>query len=273
MNYRGKAVAVTGVRGFIGSALVKALEEAGAYVQIITGDIRDPESFSELSYEYDYLFHFAAPSSQVQFARDPKYCIETTIKGFINALEVCQKYGIKLIYPSTGLLSQNKFNEYAMCKKLCEDMARGTDALGLRIFATYGPGESHKRDYASVPYLFARDIVQGKQPIVFGDGSQSRDFIYIDDMINDILILAEECPDKIIDVGYGMSYSFNDLIDTINDILGIPKGMTGGIKPIYQEAPNKYVQETHANITRLRQFSQHKTNLHEGIKKLLESLK
>lgn len=278
MNYLGKKIAITGADGFIGSALAELLAELvqpvkpvtiGAALDSITvlhGDIRHQSTFRQLDHTYDYLFHFAAPSSQVQFARDPNYCIETTVKGFINVTEVCRKNGIRLIYPSTGLLSQDRYNAYAMCKSLCEQMARDIDALGVRIFATYGPGEGHKRDYASVPYLFARDMVNGKEPLIFGTGKQSRDFIYIDDVVNAIAVLAEECSDRVIDLGSGVKHTFNYLVHLINDIGKF------GIEADYAPPPKNYVEETAADPTRLYDFYRPRTHIRAGLQATIKEL-
>lgn len=269
MNYKGKKVALTGAKGFIGKELHTALVVAGADVVVIEGDIRDRHTFDRLDYTYDYLFHFAAPSSQVQFKRMPSYCIQTTISGFMNAATAAKRHGIRLVYPSTGLLSMGEANEYARCKRLCEDYAAGKkmDAIGLRIFATYGPGEGHKADYASVPYLFARDMVKGKSPVLFGDGSQVRDFIYISDVVQAILHLAEECSDPVVDIGSGMSVSFNHVIAEINSCLDKE------VKPAYQDRPAGYVQETSADPTRMAQYYKPVVDFSMGIDVLVRELK
>ena len=270
MNYSGKKIAITGAHGFIGNELTeKLMSMKGVYVDVLEGDIRKPETFAGLDHDYDYLFHFASPSSQVQFVRDPSYCIETTVKGFMNAADACKKNGIRFIYPSTGLLSSGRFNEYAMCKKLCEDYVKGLnmDALGVRIFATYGPGEGHKRDYASVPYLFARDMIARKKPVIFGDGKQVRDFIYIDDVVNAILVLAEEASEPIVDIGSGENISFNSVVEELN--MAIFKGK---IEPVYINKPQNYVDETHADITILKKYYKPKIDIKHGLKELVKEL-
>lgn len=286
MNYRGKRVAITGVNGFLGSAIYRELTggtpntidmsnigapgpNVPAEVVILDGDVRSPHTFQQLDHTFDYLFHFAAPSSQILFKRNPEYCIDSTIGGLVNAAQACRKHGIRLIYPSTGLLSQDRYNEYAMCKKLSEEYVRGLgiDALGIRIFATYGPGERHKRDYASVPYLFARDMAKGKTPIIFGDGEQVRDFIYIDDVVRGVLVLAEECDQPVIDLGYGGQLSFNRIIDIINWQLGT------SIKPEYVDAPKGYVTETGADISVLRRYMQPQVDMEVGIANMVKAIK
>jgi UDP-glucose 4-epimerase len=269
MNYKGKKVAVTGATGFIGGKLVKALEARGATVIKLNGDTRDSRTFGLLDYTCDYLFHFAAPSSQTLFKRKTAYCIETTIKGHMAAAKAAAHHGIRFIYPSTGLLSSDQpLNEYAMCKKILEDFTinMGMDSLGLRIFASYGPGEDHKADYASVPFLFARDMVLDKQPVIFGDGEQMRDFIFIDDVITAVLVLAEECPEKIMDVGSGVRHSFNEIVRQINLYLN------QNIKPVYIEKPAGYVQETAANTDKMREYVDPITPFDVGLQKMIDYL-
>lgn len=269
MNYRGKKVGLTGSNGFIGSALAQSLEDEGAEVVDLFGDIRDRKTFDRLDYSFDYLFHFAAPSSQVLFQRKPTYCMQTTLVGFMNAATAAKRHGIRLIYPSTGLLSMGEANEYARCKRLCEDFAAGKnmDALGIRIFATYGPGEQQKADYASVPYLFARDMVAGKSPVLFGDGNQSRDFIFIDDTVRGVMTLAEECSAPIIDLGSGLNIKFNDIISYINAELD------DDIIPRYVPAPYNYVEKTAANISDLSDYLLPEVDFRAGIARTVAFIK
>lgn len=259
MHYKNKKVAVTGHDGFLGSLLCSRLEELGAIVYRLEGDTRDMMTFLPINHTFSYLFHFGSPSSQVVFKRQGQYAVDVTVNGFLNASRVCQRTGVKLVYPSTGLLSQGKYNEYAMCKKICEDIAPG-DSLGLRIFATYGPNEIGKRDYASTPYLFMRDAQNGKKPVLFGDGKQIRDFIYQDDAIEAILTLADECNDKIVDVGSGQGVSFNQIVKLL------------GVKPTYIPAPDNYVKETISNPKVMLKYYKPKVSFEEGMKRLCEPL-
>lgn len=285
MNYHGKKVALTGSTGFLGKAIKIALLNAGADVYVSHGDLRTGPSFhrsflnapdandpTDIDHSFSYLFHFGSPSSQVLFKRNPRYCISTTINAFLGVSSLADNNGIKLIYPSTGLLSQGQMNEYAMAKSMCEQIHRHEqiDALGIRLFAAYGPGEGHKRDYASVPYLFTRDIFEGRSPLVFGDGTQERNIIFIADAVQAILEAADGCNESIIDIGSpGYSVSFNALLDSIRLVLN------STIEANYVDRPTYYIDRTTAGTGDVYNFvkSGEYHSLREGIEAIVADLK
>jgi UDP-glucose 4-epimerase len=161
-------------------------------------------------------------------------------------------------------LNQPIQNDYSKCKALCESIAAKSNAetLGVRIFAGYGPGEIAKRDYASVITLFLRDMMDGKPPVVFGDGSQKRDFIFITDII-DLILASAETEQGVIEAGSGEPFSFNHIIQVINETIG------KNIQPIYQGKPDNYIEETKAGITLGHKF----VTLRDGIKHLYQAYK
>lgn len=291
MNYQGKRVALTGVTGFIGSQLFKRLNDEGAYVNVLTGDVRDASTFEEIDYQFDYIFHFADPSSEIMFKRQALYCAEVTIEGFLNAAKASKRSGAKLIYPSTGLLSMANNperkdlpalvstvhalagNHYARTKKICEDIHLGEnlDAIGIRLFAAYGPQEAHKRDYASVPFLFARDMQQGRGPVIWGDGEQRRDLIYIDDAVEGILELADQASEPIIDLGSGDPVSFNQVIDALTGAFGTMSGANVP-EPQYTNRPAAYVDETSADPTIMKKYFTPGFDLQRGIDHLVKGI-
>jgi UDP-glucose 4-epimerase len=233
---------LTGETGFIGSALKKELDKI-----MTEGD------------HPDYFFHFGSPPSQRLFDED-YHCIRETIEGFIEACEYCKRHRCKLIFPSSSTVYDNN-DSYSRTKSALEDIAEayGIDYLALRIFAGYGPGEGHKRSYASPIYLFAKDIVRRRSPVVYGDGTQERDFVYIDDIVRTIIENLETS--GIIDIGTGISYSFNSIIEMINRIYHT------NIKPTYVGKPAKYVQSTKC----ARPLHTH-TPIFEGIRRVCVSL-
>lgn len=302
-NYKNKNCIVTGASGFIGQVLTEKLLKEGANVyvidnfsygakkenvdrraKIITGDVRDYKNFRKLpKIKYEYLFHFAGPSSIILFNKNPLECFDITINGFLNAARFSIENNIRLIYPSTGSiysgtippqaentkLSIDSLNAYARAKlslELIHKSLNKLNALGLRIFAGYGPQEKHKGEFASVVYLFCKDMKNGKRPIVFGDGTQKRDFIYIDDLIEAILVLSQNAKEGIINVGSGKSKSFNDIIRIIN--VNIKKQ----VKAKYVEKPNIYLEQTIAYNNILGKYTKISLNIEKGIDKVIKSI-
>ncbi|KKP29988.1 MAG: Nucleoside-diphosphate-sugar epimerase [Parcubacteria group bacterium GW2011_GWA2_31_28] len=305
LNYKNKNCIITGGAGFIGQGLVKRLLDAGASVfvidhfvfgakksevdkraKIITGDVRDSIIFNKLpKIKYDYFFHFAAPSSIVLFNKNQVECIDITIRGFLNSIHFAAENNIRFIYPSTGSLysginpphhekAQLKYellNTYAKNKVLLEKLADvyrpKVNVLGLRILAGYGPGENHKGKIASVIYSFCRDMASGKSPIIWGDGSQRRDFIFIDDIVSIILTLAINCKELIVNVGTGKDISFKEITLLIN------KYLNKNIVPVYVKKPKLYLEKTLADTRLLRHYYKKPlTPVFEGVKKTLQSL-
>lgn len=228
-------VAVIGRNSFIGKEVYKRFEHP----------------FNYLRPDLDYVFWFAAPSSQILFNYAPDYCQIETVQRFMNIKNFCKQNKIKLIYPST----MSHGNAYASTKKMLEGL-QDKNNLALRISAGYGPGEDHKGDYASIVYQFCKQMKEGKRPIIYGDGTQTRDFIYIADVVDNIV----ENMDKpgVIEIATGINHSFNEVVDIINEELKTD------IKPLYIDKPKGYVQDTPCKNPVKCKYS-----LREGIKEVL----
>jgi nucleoside-diphosphate-sugar epimerase len=305
-DFKNKCCIVTGGAGFIGQNIVKKLVDKGAEVfvvdnfsfgsrrsnvdkraQVIRGDIRAGTTFKKLpSRKFDYFFHFAAPSSIVLFQESLSECVEITTVGFVNAIKFAAENNIDFIYPSTGSIysgassvniegaeiNPELINSYAKNKLTLEQIAAIYEGkirtLGLRIFAGYGPSEKHKGDFASVVYSFARKMVKGERPIIWGDGSQQRDFLYIDDLGDIVLELTQCCEERIVNIGSGKATSFNRLVSEINKIL------SKNIKPVYVPKPKVYLEKTLSeNSLRNKYFNKELVPIEEGIRRIIESLK
>ena len=215
-------VAVLGRNGFLGKALWDKLS-------------KKDEVYSYLHPDLDVVFFFNSPSSQILFDYAPDYCYNETVQSFGNVLEFCRSNNIKLIYPSTA--SYN--NLYANCKRTLEFLQDNCDyknILCCRISAGYGPGEGHKTEYASVVYQFCKLMKEGQSPVIWGDGTQTRDFIYVEDIVEGILKNIGKR--GIVNISTGVNTSFNQLIKIINTQLG------KNIEPIYIEKPEEYLDET-----------------------------
>jgi len=306
MKWSSKLILLTGAAGFIGSYLLRRLIRLSAEViavddlsvgvkeniKFFDGEFHlldvSERNFVELMkrYDFDFIFHFGAPSSVILFNKDPEGMFRKTVSGFMNVMEVAVETKCrKVVYPSSGsvygevppLQSEDAIpkpvNLYGIAKLTCEKIAdyygrvRGVKSVGLRIFAGYGPGEDHKGDIASPVTIFLKSILRDESPIVFGDGTQSRDFVYIDDVIEAILRCAERDVPPIINVGSGKTYSFNDVIKIINELL------KKDVKSKYVMKPVNYLEKTQADITLMKNFlGINPLDLREGLIKYIDSL-
>ena len=142
------------------------------------------------------------------------------------------------------------------------------NSIGLRIFAAYGPGEEKKQNLSSVINLFLNDVLKNEIPVIFGDGTQTRDFIYIDDVITAILNSAEISQQGIINVGSGNSISFNQIIEKI----GIHTGKK--INPQYVKKELSYVENLQADTQLMKSILNiNPISIDSGITKFAKYLK
>jgi UDP-glucose 4-epimerase len=166
--------------------------------------------------------------------------MENTLHGF-NIITLAKRTQAKLIYPSSGNvygklnpphredMEPEPINLYGVAKVQAENMVKhsGIDAVGLRIFTGYGYGEERKGNLASVVCLFLLDMMKGKPPVIWGDGKQERDCIFIDDIIKSVINAAKFEVPEIINVGSGVKVTYNRIIEAINEVLGT------NIEPIF----------------------------------------
>ncbi|MCD6593777.1 NAD-dependent epimerase/dehydratase family protein [Candidatus Bathyarchaeota archaeon] len=296
-------IIVTGGCGFIGSNLVERLVKDGYSVVVFdnlhTGNLENikglgveffNESYSKLTDlvpEADVVFHLGIPSSSPMYKENPRLVGEA-INDAIEIFEYAKKTGCKVVYASSSsIYNGNKIpyredmpiyvtDFYTECRYAIERLAKlynilyGVKSVGLRFFSIYGPKERYKGKYANIVSQFLWAMQRDESPIIFGDGTQTRDFTHVYDVV-DALILAWkkdfEC--EIFNVGTGVAYSFNEVVELINKILG------KNIKPIYKPNPIKnYVYHTLADTTKAEKMLgfKAKISLEEGLASLAREL-
>lgn len=278
-DWSDKTVLVTGAGGFIGSNLIKRLvslkasvigiddfsfgnkDNIPSHVPYHMVDVSNKDALEESLKginKIDYIFHFGAPCTVRMFETDPVGSVQKTIVGFTNIVGVAKRFNSFLIYPSSGNVYGNTSknveteipkptNLYGVSKYITEHIASISNicSLGYRIFAGYGPGEEHKGEYACVVTIFANKLLKGEEIEIWGDGSQTRDFIYITDIVDALIKGAELRPDcEIINLGSGMSMSFKDLIKILANFLNVD------YKVQYVKKPSSYVEKTEADLER-----------------------
>lgn len=251
-------ITVTGGAGFIGSHLVDRLIEDGHTVQVIdnlyTGnkefvhskaqfvelDIRDPNLYSVLEeFRPDYIFHEAAQTEVSTSMSDPMLDCDINLIGLINLLNAAVKLDVKkFLMPSSaavyGNLDTLPLNEemlgnpssfYGLTKLTTEHYLRiYHEAFGLpyicyRYSNVFGPRQGNGGE-GGVISIFAKAIVQGSPIIIYGDGKQTRDFIYVDDVVEANILGMQHQVTGIYNVSTGISSSVNLLVDEFRNISG-----------------------------------------------------
>ncbi len=251
-------VLVTGGAGFIGSHLALKLQDLGHDViiidnfstgslenirhfkgHVIRGDIRDSEKLYQLG-KVGAIFHEASITTNSGFY-PPGSVVEgmdANVIGFAKLLEYARWCNAKLVYASSSATIPEPGNFYGLSKIMIEGLANmynkehGLHVIGLRYFNTFGIGEESKGKAANMVSQFLWSMLNDETPIVYGDGEQSRDFIYVKDVVSATIKAMEsdaEC--DVFEIGTGVPTSYNALIRAIGEHLHKE------IKPKYVETP------------------------------------
>lgn len=246
---KDKTFIVLGRHGFIGSGLAARIEECGGQV-----------TSTPVPYAVAAL-HFASPT-HTTFEKNPDYHTKEIFSSFLYMFSFCGEHNIPFIWPSSALVYE-KDTQFAKVKSFLESLQfaySDTKSLALRIFPVYGPDEGG-RGHPTAIYQWCEQMVRGERPVVYGDGKQARDFIYVDDVVDNILRFWQSGKTGIADVGTGKKTSFNEIIATINSVLKTQ------IEPIYVARPEGYSDGI---------VCQHpvpvKTDLPHGVEKIISKI-
>ena len=300
-------ITVTGGAGFIGSHLVDRLINDGHTVQVIdnlyTGnkefvhskaqfvelDIRDPKLYSVLEeFRPDYIFHEAAQTEVSTSMSNPMLDCDINLMGLINLLNAAVKLEVKkFLMPSSaavyGNLDTLPLNEemignpssfYGLTKLTTEHYLRiYHEAFGLpyicyRYSNVFGPRQGNGGE-GGVISIFAKAIVQGSPIIIYGDGKQTRDFIYVDDVVEANILGMQHQVTGIYNVSTGISSSVNLLVDEFRNISG------KNIEVVYDKPRLGDIRDSVLAIDKSEKelLFTAKYNLHDGLMKTYEYFK
>lgn len=257
---------------------------------LVYGDIRDRESMEKVFTEnsFDLVFNPAAMAGVRPSLLDPMLYEDVNVRGYMNLLELCKKYGVKKFVQasSSSVYGNNKevpFKEtaivdfaispYAATKKSCEVMGHvyhklyNIDMVQLRFFTVYGPKQ--RPDLAI--HKFTKMILEDKPIPFYGDGTTKRDYTYIDDIVDGILksmsyLFNNENVYEIFNLGESHVVSLKEMVEIIENTLG--KKAILDIQPMQ---PGD-VDKTYADISKAKSMIGYdpQTNFAEGIRKFVE---
>lgn len=224
-------------------------------VRVVEGSITNVELLRDLMQDTDYVFHLAA-LWLYECVHQPRAALEVNVVGTYNVVEAAQQAGVKkVVYSSSAsvygdavevpMTEDHPFNNrtmYGATKIAGEQFFRvfyeqhGLDYVGLRYMNVYGPRMDYKGTYVSVIMKVLDRIKQGLPPVIFGDGSQSYDFIHVEDVARaNILALKSDATDDFFNVGMGVKTTINELVHLLLRITG------SDLKPEYRPQEQMFV--------------------------------
>jgi UDP-glucose 4-epimerase len=280
---QNRQILVTGGGGFIGSNLANHLAEDNDVIAVDDGYLGTPANLSDnvryvessvLDTDFpavvDVVFHLAALSTRSMHHQHPQRGCRVNVEGFVNTIEQAKASGCDTVVyvssssiygdhtePTTESMTVEAETAYQASKLACERYAEyyahhhDMSMAGLRFFSVYqgfGDGDEYDREYHNTIDRLARKITSGEPPELFGDGSQTRDFVHDHDVARACELAADHEVSGIYNVGTGDSHSFNEVVEMINETAATD------IDPKYIECPfDGYLQDMCADVSKFRQ--------------------
>jgi len=303
---QGRNVLVTGGAGFIGSHLVERLSaqnEVSVLDDLSTGSIRnleacpedvhvrkgsvlDPKALAEAMANADVVFHLAARTSVPESVAKPDMYWETNVEGTLNALKAAVDarvgrfvfvssaavYGNVEANPKVESMRPAPASPYATTKMVgefaCEETSqlKGIETVVLRVFNAYGPRQDPTSAYAGVIARFCAAIAEGRPLDIFGDGDQTRDFLYVADLAEGLELAGErDVAGETINLGCGSGISVGDVARGLSEITVTP------VRVVRKEARAGDVRHSRADIEKAmdRLGFAPRTSLREGLERTL----
>lgn len=256
-------------------------------ITFVHGDIRDIELLKKYFAGTDAILHQAALRSVPASLKDPLAYNDVNINGTYNVLEAARICGVKRVvfassssvYGDNTELPQKEHNlgtrlsPYAISKYTGEDYCRffhktyGLETVALRYFNVFGPKQDPNSQYAAVIPLFITKLLKNEQPTIFGDGTQTRDFTHVSNVVqaNILAITAKKAPGESINIANGEGMSVNDLYEKIRTFLNKT------IQPTYLPERTGDVKHTKADTTKQKELlGLTATKFDEGLKTTVE---
>ena len=271
---------VTGGAGFIGGR-IKEMADAVSFDVVVGQDVLDIDALRAAARGVRGIFHCAAKISVPESFEQPELYHRINVEGTKNVITVAEEIGAKIIFSSSAAVygeADTRVDEshtlrpqspYAENKRDCEELLAASSAPSviLRYFNVYGPGQSAA--YAGVITAFIRAALSGEDLVIHGDGTQVRDFIYVDDVAraNVIAMQAEVGNAERLNIGSGTETSLNDLAALILRLTGSQSTIR------YAEPRQGDIKYSQADVSRTKEILgwEAEVSLEEGLKRTIES--
>ena len=299
---------VTGGAGFIGSHLTEELARRGERVRVVDslitgkrenlahirgvdfveGDLADLDTARRVVEGADFVLHQAAIPSVPRSVQDPLTSHRANIDATLNLLIAARDAHVKrVVYagsssaygdtptlPKTETMPTAPLSPYALQKlvgeQYCQMFTRlyGLETVTIRYFNVFGPRQDPSSPYSGVISLFISALCEGRQPVIYGDGEQTRDFTYVANVVDGVLraCLAQGVSGDVINVATGGRISINLLFRSVRDLVG------ARVDPVYSPARAGDVRDSQADIEKARRLLGYEPQVpfEEGLNKTVE---
>lgn len=267
------------------------LAALGGQVECIEGDLRDRAALGRAMQGVEVVYHQGAIASVPRSIADPVESLEININGTQNVLLAARDSGVRrVVYASSSAvygdaptlpkredLPTNTLSPYAVHKLagelLCEVFTRiyGLETVALRYFNVFGPRQDPASEYAAVIPRFLTMLLEGQKPIIFGDGEQTRDFVYIENVVQANLkaAVAPAAVGRAMNIGCGQRISLNDVLRLAGELLGRT------VTAEYRASRPGDVRDSVADITLARELLgyQPEISFEAGLARTLETIR
>ncbi len=239
-------------------------------IEFVEGDIRDAATCARAVKGMDCVFHEAALASVSRSVEDPLLNNAINVTGTLNMLLAAREAGVKsfVLASSSAVYGDDQtmpkvegregklLSPYAVSKLVDEKYAQafhaphGMNAVALRYFNVFGPRQDPFSQYSAVIPLFITKILRGERPVIYGDGKQSRDFIFVESVVQANLAASESAAaaGEALNVASGVGMSVNGLLDAVNEVLGTK------VEAVHAEPRPGDVRHSTADISKARRL-------------------
>jgi UDP-glucose 4-epimerase len=244
----------------------------------------DTEDIFQVEFVPDVIFHLGMYSSTPMY-KENRNLVHKVVDGTTQVLEFAKRHGSKVVLASSSSIYNGQpvpqqeemvpvvTDFYTEARLYAERLAElytkmfGLKTTRLRFFSVYGPGERSKGRYANLVSQFTWDLQENRNPVIYGDGNQTRDFIYVRDVVDACLLAANSEMNGVFNVGTGKGTSVKEMLEKLM------RTLNKRAEPVYVKTPiSNYVMHTQADTTKAKKELgfQAKYTLDQGIRAMLE---